>query len=563
MAESANISYIDAGSFEKVIDDFASMVGTEEFYLKVGNVLHTKSAILGHATGDKSKEHIEASQRIDERVEEFSYSYDRSFDLSVGDFVTVGKALVSTIDDLKTEILEESLDHGISITEAMDLAQKTESDLNEVASDVSSTDATFKEIDQRAKTEVEKKIVEVAETASIAEKRRADRENINTITTSVRKNAQEKIRVVDEKIKTIEEKKVKISEQLRDIPDAKEIAITILDSMRDGLLNVRDAMVYVTKNPLEAVKRAWNVTVAVTQKVGGKAVDATKFVWEHPQETWDLTKEKLSQMYRDARENPLISGLDLAEYAPLIGIGVEGTRDFYGVYFSGEKELRPTVDKWRNFCIITAIGGKGLRNIVGGIVETATDVKKVVTRKVVQHPTVNLKPKAVIRIQAQYDVVKTKTNKIPKGSYDHREVFASEKTLKNFKRGTAKLHTGPLQEDLYIINFHDSSKILGKRGADGRSLMWFTHVNVGNKIPTMHDVHQHLALLRDWGTRDAVTLVKIPKGTSINMISGKAVKQELLNETGKILEKVKGGGFQTFVEYIDPSWIIETRKLPK
>ena len=112
-AASTSISSIDSGSFERIIDDFASMVGEEEFYLKVGNVLRTESAFVGHKTHDPAHEHIEAKERQDVKVEESSDSWDNSVDFVVDDWRTV-------VNTFKKQILDKAFEEGASIKEAVE-----------------------------------------------------------------------------------------------------------------------------------------------------------------------------------------------------------------------------------------------------------------------------------------------------------------------------------------------------------------------------------------------------------------------------------------------------------
>lgn len=144
---------------------------------------------------------------------------------------------------------------------------------------------------------------------------------------------------------------------------------------------------------------------------------------------------------------------------------------------------------------------------------------------------------------------------IPKGRIDYRKDFLED--LDTFEPGTSKLHHGTLKKDLYIVNYHDGNKILG----DGRSISWWTHVEVGSNIRTLEDLHQHLALVKpDWGVRGSVSVAKIPRGTQSTFISGKAATQF---SKPPLKEKFEGGGFQMRFRDFDEKWIVETRDLPK
>ena len=73
----------------------------------------------------------------------------------------------------------------------------------------------------------------------------------------------------------------------------------------------------------------------------------------------------------------------------------------------------------------------------------------------------------------------------------------------------------------------------------------------------IEDIHQGLALPPEWGTREMVTVMRIPKGTDITAYVGQAAKQ-----TGKTGEGFGGGSLQYRLKDFDPSWIIETRRIP-
>lgn len=146
---SANISNIDASSFEKIIDDFASMVGEDEFYLKVGGILRTESAFVGHKTHDPAHEHIEAKERRDIKIEERHESYNHSFDLSVGDLMTV-------VNTLKQQIKDEAIADGATPEEAELKAEeetvKINQDIVQEQKNVDETADKIVKIDEKVKT---------------------------------------------------------------------------------------------------------------------------------------------------------------------------------------------------------------------------------------------------------------------------------------------------------------------------------------------------------------------------------------------------------------------------
>jgi hypothetical protein len=287
------------------------------------------------------------------------------------------QAFKETIDSLKAKIFEQCLDQNVSVEEAVFLARKTESDLTEVTNGIAAASSAVQEIDRQAKEEVQHKIVEVPDEAPVVVKRQAERENLNTLSTTVRKSAQEKIHIIDQQIQAAEAKKTEISARLQHIPDAKESATTLVDSLIDGLKAAKDGLIYVVQNPMEAAHRAYGATKLVGQKIADKTAEIADFVWNQPQEALNLTVAKFSQMYQAAKSDAPGAALDLAEYAPFgIEATVEGSRDLYGVYVSGTQKLRPTVDKWRNFGLVMAVGGKGGKKIAGEVLEAVSDVGK-------------------------------------------------------------------------------------------------------------------------------------------------------------------------------------------
>lgn len=91
---------------------------------------------------------------------------------------------------------------------------------------------------------------------------------------------------------------------------------------------------------------------------------------------------------------------------------------------------------------------------------------------------------------------------------------------------------------------------------EGRSAKWWTTTGQANAMSTIDDVHQGLALPHDWGVRDTVSVIKIPKGTSITAYKGQASSQ--LSETGELF---KGEAIQYRFKEFDTSWIIDSKGL--
>lgn len=63
----------------------------------------------------------------------------------------------------------------------------------------------------------------------------------------------------------------------------------------------------------------------------------------------------------------------------------------------------------------------------------------------------------------------------PDGRVNYNYNLASD--LGNFIPGTEKLFHGKLTEDLYLINYHDKSKVICL-GKGERTLTWATHLEI-------------------------------------------------------------------------------------
>ncbi|MDF2577666.1 MAG: hypothetical protein K0S74_1150 [Chlamydiales bacterium] len=138
--------------------------------------------------------------------------------------------------------------------------------------------------------------------------------------------------------------------------------------------------------------------------------------------------------------------------------------------------------------------------------------------------------------------VNPKTNRI-----DYKKGYAE--AVKNFL-GTPKEFNGTLSKDLLVANFH-SDELLGK----GRTLAWGMPIQQINKLATIEEVLNSAALLKQWGERSNVTLIRIPAGEKVRFLYGKALIQTDVNE-------VRPGGAVQYRFYdIDPKWIKEQRLL--
>lgn len=104
---------------------------------------------------------------------------------------------------------------------------------------------------------------------------------------------------------------------------------------------------------------------------------------------------------------------------------------------------------------------------------------------------------------------------------------------------------------MYLVQLH-SDAIVGQ----GRSLKYWTTYDEMNRISTIDDYMDKMALMSDWGARDNISIAKVPAGTKVRHVLGTARKQV------GVVETRPGGGLQVLFEHFDDSWIIDTRPLP-
>ncbi len=127
-----------------------------------------------------------------------------------------------------------------------------------------------------------------------------------------------------------------------------------------------------------------------------------------------------------------------------------------------------------------------------------------------------------------------------------------ERDLSNFRPGH-QLISGRLKDDLVLVSYHADVPL-----GQNRTAKWWTTTDQANAMPTIEDIHQRLALPPEWGTREAVSVIRIPKGSEITAYKGLASEQ--LGQTGQLFG---GNGVQYRFKDFDPDWIIETRNLGK
>jgi hypothetical protein len=255
-----------------------------------------------------------------------------------------------------------------------------------------------------------------------------------------------------------------------------------------------------------------------------------------------------------------------------IGQGVEASIEFGAKQF---KTLYPslTEDEARHLAggsllsmAATAEGSSGIKQIFRHLDKKDFDIKLESIASKTEFDTKSISndnsaleskilDKGEIKLAKAKALAKTLPDNVPEGRIDYSQNYLDD--LDNFIPDTVKLHNGKLKEDLVLLNYHDIDKNIGF-GHNDRSMKWATHISDGNKMLTVDDIHQHLALVSpDWGKRDAVSIIRIPAGTDVIFFSGQAADQA----SPKTLESFKGGGFQVRFKTFDEKWIVETKKL--
>lgn len=131
--------------------------------------------------------------------------------------------------------------------------------------------------------------------------------------------------------------------------------------------------------------------------------------------------------------------------------------------------------------------------------------------------------------------------------WDYSKQFDGE--LANFNAGYEIKNV--IKEDLYLVQFHSNAEV-----GSGRSLKYWTTFDAANRISTVDDYMNQMALLSNWGARDNVSIAKISAGTKIKYAIGTAKEQ-----VGAI-ESRPGGGLQILFEKFDDGWVLDTRPLP-
>ena len=110
-------------------------------------------------------------------------------------------------------------------------------------------------------------------------------------------------------------------------------------------------------------------------------------------------------------------------------------------------------------------------------------------------------------------------------------------------------------DDYEIRTTVDKDLILVQYSSDApdASLCYWTTVDEANRITTLNDYMDKLALSKDWGNRNTVKVARIPAGIEVKYAVGTAREQLL------IADPRPGGGVQYLFNQFDTDWITEIR----
>ena len=131
-------------------------------------------------------------------------------------------------------------------------------------------------------------------------------------------------------------------------------------------------------------------------------------------------------------------------------------------------------------------------------------------------------------------------------------------------RNTATTINYSYKFDRELVNFNDGYEIrttvdkdliLVQYSSDApdASLCYWTTVDEANRITTLNDYMDKLALSKDWGNRNTVKVARIPAGIEVKYAVGTAREQLL------IADPRPGGGVQYLFNQFDTDWITEIR----
>ena len=123
--------------------------------------------------------------------------------------------------------------------------------------------------------------------------------------------------------------------------------------------------------------------------------------------------------------------------------------------------------------------------------------------------------------------------------------YKFDRELANFNDGYEIRTT--VDKDLILVQYSSD--------APDASLCYWTTVDEANRIATLNDYMDKLALSKDWGNRNTVKVARIPAGIEVKYAVGTAREQLL------IADPRPGGGVQYLFNQFDTDWITEIRNL--
>ena len=121
--------------------------------------------------------------------------------------------------------------------------------------------------------------------------------------------------------------------------------------------------------------------------------------------------------------------------------------------------------------------------------------------------------------------------------------YKFDRKLANFNDGYEIRTT--VDKDLILVQYSSD--------APDASLCYWTTVDEANRITTLNDYMDKLALSKDWGNRNNVKVERNPAGIEVKYAVGTAREQLL------IADPRPGGGVQFLFNQFDTDWITEIR----
>jgi hypothetical protein len=268
---------------------------------------------------------------------------------------------------------------------------------------------------------------------------------------------------------------------------------------------------------------------------------------------YDISMEQI----QDVRNNSSGYMLVIAEAMPVgIGTGVSVAHQGYDTY-TGDQTVGGAVGVLGTDAVVGFVGGK-LCILGYKVIKRVGKIGGKLIQRVNERGIGKLEN---IRPNKRIEALDLTQSKVPLGQksssgeildYSHKYRKAGE----NFLDGSAKEFNGELRKTIKVVSYHNN----GDPAQGKSSLMWWTTIGEGNKLHTIEQVKDRLALLSDWGARSHVLVAEIPAGTNIKFLYGRAKSYACEINIGEIRP---GGGVQIAIEKFNPIWIKEIAKMPK